>query len=150
MPGPRPKPTVVKIREGNPSKRALPKDEPKPEIKIPKPPAHLSKEAKTEWRRLSKELFKLGLLSEIDRTALAAYCQVYGRWVQAEKEIEKTGWFAVSEKGGLYQTPAVSIANKCLDQMKSYLVEFGMTPSSRTRIKAEKPKDVSSKPWADL
>jgi P27 family predicted phage terminase small subunit len=40
------------------------------------------------------------------------------------------------------KNPAVAIANEQLKTMKSYLVEFGMTPSSRSKLHVEKPKVV--------
>jgi phage terminase small subunit len=36
-------------------------------------PRHLSREAKVEWRRITRELKHLGLLTKIDRAALAIY-----------------------------------------------------------------------------
>lgn len=89
MAGRTPKPTHLKVLEGNPGKRALNKNEPKPQAKIPSCPSHLDKEAKVEWRRISKQLLQLGLLTEIDRAALAAYCQAWSRWVYAENKISE-------------------------------------------------------------
>jgi phage terminase small subunit len=47
----------------------------------------LSAEAKIEWRRVARALHRLGLLTSVDRAALAAYCQAYARWRQAEKAL---------------------------------------------------------------
>ena len=46
--GPAPKPTAIKILEGNPGKQKLNHNEPKPPtiIAIPKPPSRLLKDAK--------------------------------------------------------------------------------------------------------
>jgi phage terminase small subunit len=51
-----PKPTALKVLEGNPGKRPLNQNEPKPEKKAPNCPSWLLPDAKKEWRRLSKEL----------------------------------------------------------------------------------------------
>ena len=61
-----PKPTAVKELEGNPGKRPLNKNEPKPKQTAPKCPSWLEPDAKKEWRRLSKELESMGLLTEVD------------------------------------------------------------------------------------
>ena len=82
--GRKPKPTHLKLVTGNPGKRALNENEPKPELSLPSPPPHLDDEAKVEWGRVSERLYALGCLAEIDRAALAAYCQAYSRWVRAE------------------------------------------------------------------
>ena len=91
MRGAKPKPTNLKILQGNPGKRPLNKREPKPKLLIPDVPDHLTQSARDEWDRVSRELYMLGLLSSIDRSALAGYCQAYSRWVDAEEGIRKTG-----------------------------------------------------------
>lgn len=73
--GRKPKPTHLKLVTGNPGKRALNENEPKPPPSLPSPPSHLDEEARLEWERLSEQLYALGCLSEIDRAALAAYVQ---------------------------------------------------------------------------
>ena len=90
MRGRKPKPTIIKIREGNPGKRRINGDEPQPSGSQPTCPAHLSPTAKAEWKRLAQPLNKIGLLTQVDRAALAAYCQSYGRWVEAERKLTET------------------------------------------------------------
>ena len=115
-------------------KRYINQNEPKPEIAIPDCPEFLSKEAVLEWNRISLELSVLGVLARIDRAALAAYCQVWARWAKAEADLNERGEFTLTEKGNAIQNPYLAIANKALKQMREYLIEFGMTPSSRSRI----------------
>ena len=134
MGGRRPKPTILKKLAGNPGKRPLNKNEPKPEIAIPDRPKFLTQEAVLEWKRITLELSVLGVLAQIDRAALAAYCQVWARWAKAEADLNERGEFTLTEKGNEIQNPYLAIANKCLKQMREYLTEFGMTPSSRSRI----------------
>ena len=69
--GRKPKPTAIKVLEGNPGKRALNEMEPQPEKKAPKCPVWLDKEAKKEWKRISKQLEDLGILTEVDMAAFA-------------------------------------------------------------------------------
>ncbi len=75
--GRKPKPTAVKVLEGNPGKRSLNTGEPKPEKKAPRCPAWLEDEAKKEWKRMAKQLEHLGILTEIDMAAFAGYCQAF-------------------------------------------------------------------------
>ncbi len=82
--GRKPKPTNLKILHGNPGKRPLNLNEPKPMKVVPTCPPHLMPDAKAEWERMSDKLYSLGLLTEIDGTAFAIYCQTYGRWIEAE------------------------------------------------------------------
>lgn len=151
MRGRKPKPTHLKLVTGNPGRRPLNKSEPKPTLELPTPPAELSEDAAAEWGRVSVALHKAGLLSGIDRAALAAYCQAYGRWVKAERAIAEmgkrdplTGGLMIkTTNGNAIQNPLVGTANKAMADMVRYAAEFGMTPSARSRIKAEgeKPED---------
>ena len=101
---------------------------------VPECPGHLSVLAREEWARITVELAAIGLLSRLDRAALAAYCQAWGRWVGAEKRIAKRGLTHTTPKGVLMPSPYLGIANRAMKQMKEFLTEFGLTPSSRTRI----------------
>ena len=72
MRGRKPKPTRLKLIEGNPGKRATNQHEPRPEPKVPTCPAHLCPAAKAEWKRLAQELFVLGIVTALDRAAASA------------------------------------------------------------------------------
>ena len=135
-PGPQPKPTHLKVLHGNPGKRSINKREPKPKVEIPRCPSHLNKEAKKEWKRISKDLVQLGLLSNIDRAALAGYCQAWGRWLESETLLREHGTLIKSPSGFLMQSPILAIANKALEQMRQYLNELGLSPASRSRVTA--------------
>ncbi len=134
MGGRRPKPTVLKKLAGNPGKRPLNKNEPQPKSSIPDCPRFLAKEAVLEWNRITVELSVLGVVTQIDRAALAAYCQVWARWARAEDKLNQEGEVVLTDNGSPIQNPYLSIANKALKQMREFLIEFGMTPSSRSRI----------------
>jgi len=83
---------------------------------------------------------RLKLLTIVDRAALAAYCQAWGRWVEAENNIQRFGAVIKTPKGLPLVNPYLRIAERAIDQMRKFLVEFGMTPSSRSRIKASDPE----------
>ena len=134
MGGRRPKPTAGKELAGNPGRRKLNKAEPKPKAGTPKVPAHLTKIAKAEWKRLAPELGNLALLTEVDRAAFEVYCETYATWVRAKKETEKG--FTYEHNGLRRMKPEVKIAEQALRLLRLYAIEFGLTPSSRTRIAA--------------
>jgi len=139
MAGRKPIPTKYKLLKGTAQKCRM-RNEPEPEIRIPRAPKHLNKIAKKEWRQISKELHQLGLISEIDRSALAAYCQAFSRWVEAEELIEKSGLLVKTKSGNIIQNPAVGTANRAMELMHKFLTEFGMTPSSRSKVNVTERK----------
>ena len=137
-PGPRPQPSNIKKLRGNPSGRPLNPAEPKPDMTLPEPPDMLSEDARKQWDLVAPQLHSMGVLSQIDATALEMYCVAFGQWRHAQEKIRLLGPIIKIEKTGyLQQSPYMQIANKSFDQMKAMLSEFGMTPSSRTRIAAE-------------
>ena len=73
--GRKPKPSQLKLVTSNPGKRQVNRKEAKAKAAIPAPPHHLTVDAVDEWNRVATELFHLGILSEIDRAALAASMQ---------------------------------------------------------------------------
>src|SRR5437764_15483626 len=82
MRGRRPKPTRLKMLTGNPGKRPLNGNEPRPAAAVPECPAELGTLARTEWNRLVGELAALRLLTNLDRAALAAYSGAYALWAE--------------------------------------------------------------------
>jgi len=148
--GRRPLPTAVKKLRGNAGKRKLNDAEPKPKPGDPEMPEGLSAAAAAEWRSIAPELRQLGVLTKIDGKALAAYCHAFARWMEAEVEIRRLG-IVVMEPifngerflGCKYKkNPAVTISETAQKIMKAFLVEFGMTPSSRSRVRIEKPTEA--------
>lgn len=121
-------PTQLKIVKGTAQKCRINTAEPKPTSKLPACPTWVSTEGKKEWKRLSKELIKTGVVTGFDFIGLATLCNMWGEYVD----------------GATGAADPVSVAH--ITQMRLYLVEFGMTPSSRSKVHAgegDKPKD----PW---
>ena len=102
---------------------------------LPRCPAHLTEVARKEWRRLAKPLFDMGVLSVTDRAALAAYCQAWARWVEAEEHLQKGPALLKTPSGHVQQSPWLSIANKQLEIMGRYMAELGLSPSARARLR---------------
>lgn len=143
--GPKPLPANVHVLRGNASKlpRASLQDTVCPPAAIPSAPDHLNAEALEEWQRVTPLLLQLGLITEIDRAALAGYCQAYGRWVNAERTIARLNGESENGHGGeIDVTPSgykqISVheqrSNRALETMAKFAAEFGMTPSSRSRV----------------
>ena len=150
QPGPKPLPTHLKLMRGTLRKDRLNRKEPKVAPAVPSCPRHLGKEAKHEWRRVSKELRAMGLLTKVDRAALAMYCDAWGRWVDALEALRRYGVMVKSPSGFPMQSPYLAVANKAMEQMRLLLGEFGMSPSARTRIHAQPVPEEEESKWAGL
>lgn len=153
--GPLPKPTALKLLEGNPGKRALDLSAGiNPRVEIPSPPKHLSKEALREWKRITPLLEELGLISGLDRTALALYCQAQGRLYELENAfaakvkllVDQQGLdyaeavyqvsHAVTPSGYAQQSVITQLIKSSREQVNRYLMHFGLSPAARGRVQA--------------
>ena len=134
MRGRRPKPTRMKVLTGNPGKRPLNQFEPRPNPIVPDCPPELGPAAQREWARLVGELSSLGMITKLDRAALATYCGAYALWAEATEAIQKFGAMVKSPTGYPMQSPYISIANRQAEIMMRIASEFGFTPASRSRL----------------
>lgn len=136
------KPTHLKLLEGNRGKRNL-KDrhEPEPRAKAPPCPRQLDYEARKEWKRAAKELLVLGILTSVDRAALAAYCQAWSTYVTALDHLRSEPMIFKTEKGYPVRNPWFDIASTAQAHMKSFMTEFGLTPASRSRLNIAPPPE---------
>lgn len=142
MRGPSPMPTKLKELRGNPGKRALNVNEPQPLAAKVTCPRWLPTAAKREWRRIAPELVRLGLLTLVDRGALAAYCEAWAEAIMAHETLQREGYTFETEKGYRGVHPMVAVKNKALLRMRAFASEFGLTPSVRSRLSVEPPKAV--------
>ena len=134
------KPTALKKLQGNPGKRKLNKNEPALVLGEPLMPLGLSAEAQEEWRRIVPMLLKMKILTEAHGKALAAYCSCYALWMRAEQQIAELG-ITLRTEFGYKMNPAVRVRSDALRQMKSFLIEFGLTPASGSKLSVSNARD---------
>ncbi|HEY3432536.1 MAG TPA: phage terminase small subunit P27 family [Rhodocyclaceae bacterium] len=156
--GPQPQSATVHLLRGNPSKKPLQDllDEFKPEVEIPDAPSWLWAEAKKEWKRISPELEKYGLISKLDRSALVLYCQAWAEYVwhkqmltrakneaaRKRKEAEDRGETYTGGDGVMVPTPNGGFtyshhwvgSRHASREVKMYLDMFGLHPAARSRV----------------
>lgn len=106
---------------------------------LPRCPKHLTPAATREWRRVVRALDGVGVLTAVDAAALAAYCQAYGRWVEAEDRLRESSLLYRTPGGHVQQSPLLGIIHKQLELMGRYMVELGLTPAARSRLSAALP-----------
>lgn len=131
--GRRPSPTALKQLRGNPGRRALNDREPTPtplatEVR---PPAHLSKEARSLWRSLTKQLADLRVLTGLDLPLLEVLVIHLGRHRSLAVQLR-----ALEDAGQI--DPSIASYQRALRReaeiVKSLAASFGLTPSDRTRL----------------
>ncbi len=150
--GRRPKPTAIKILQGNPGKRALNRREPRPcrlEAALARPPAWLAGEGRELWDRLVPALAAQGLATEADVEALALLCSSWGDWRAACDALAVNGATMAARSGARVPRPEVAIAARASRRVREWLTEFGLTPAAR-RGRAPLPTNPQADPMAEL
>jgi P27 family predicted phage terminase small subunit len=146
MRGRKPTPTPILAAQGSWRAKTR-RNEPQPDAAAPDPPDHLSEGAVAEWRRIVPIVMGMRVLTLADRAALAVYCAAFARWADAEREVAKNGAVVLTGQGYPIQNPHLAVANKAMEQIHKISCEFGLTPSSRSRVHAstdEQPKPVKA------
>lgn len=143
-PGRRPTPTHLKIVRGNPGKRSLPTNEPKPKGDLYSPPDWLTASQKANWRYAIANSPK-GLLKKLDRAALTAFVVAESIYREAAEQLARDKLFVfVGENKTMQQHPALAIVNKQMGIMLKAAAEMGFTPASRTRIQVRNDLDPAN------
>lgn len=136
----------------------MPDKEPQPAIgkKVPDCPAYLKGVARVEWKRIAPELHRMGLLTVIDHSELESYCYYHGLAVESAKELARmkktyrslvklrkkdpsvrlgsNGMVAFTSNGNTIMEPMLSVLKQAVEMKHRLLMEFGMTPASRSRL----------------
>lgn len=138
MPGPPRTPTALRLVKGNPSKRALNKNEPKPPSGVPLIPKHFNKQEKYWFKRVAQELDGMGVITTLDGMALELLIGAYVEWRKHRDYIDQEGeTYTVTTMSGdvlIKSHPRVAMLADAWKRLRGMMAEFGMTPSSRSKI----------------
>lgn len=151
--GPAPMPSALKDNPDN-------QDEPKPiavEIgQLREPPDDLTVHGKEKWNQMLPILVQMRVMTNADYEALEKYCDMSDRYQKAVDHIRQYGQVIEGHTDrGAYKiqaNPACQIENKLFTAMFKILQDFGFTPASRVKMKAQpkqKPKGGKLQAWKD-
>lgn len=87
------------------------------------------------WRSHAPDLSAAGVLTTWDVDAFAAYCGVVVQVRRAERILE-AGQVLKGRRDSAVTNPAWRIYRDALGLLRAYAMEFGLTPASRSQIRA--------------
>ena len=135
-----PKPTRLKIIEGNRGRRPLPSAEPQPRLAARlRSPVQLDAYGLRFWQHFATLLRRIRVLSECDCHALAAAAQWWSVYQRSMREL-KGSLTHTTEANGEIAKPAVGIARQAFQQCWSVMSAFGLNPGDRSKLRAIEPK----------
>ena len=135
--GPAPTPKSILEQRGsrradtNPDQMVAPREK-------PNAPKWLSKDARTIWQYITAELYEIGVLAKLDRTALARYCDYCAQWIEAKQHVEDDGPTSSYTDTKDVRRTRPSAHFRVMIELGRELArleqQFGLTPSARTRV----------------
>lgn len=141
-PGPKPKPTLAVIREGNPGKRPIADSAVLPPSALREPdwddllPGNESVAATAAalWRRNAPTLARsVGLVGE-QQEVLVDYCVTWARIEQGERAISRDGMLVPGALGSTVKNPWTTVLNQYRSHLRALIGELGLSPASASRI----------------
>lgn len=154
MAAPRPRPPLQVIRDGNPGKRPVregvklaPTDLTEPDwsevfdTDDPQPVVvRLRAVASREWVRVAPALQQSAGLNAVDTVLLTDYCVCVARIDQGERALTRDGALVQGERGW-QKSGWTTIVAQYRTQLRAYIVELGLSPSSRAKLAPPKGDD---------
>jgi P27 family predicted phage terminase small subunit len=135
--GAKPKPTYLRIINGNPRDKPLNLNEPIPTGNLHEAPAWLNSSQKEGWN-YAIEHAPPGLLKHLDRSILTIWVIAEDCHRQASQKVNEVGMLIKAPNTGLpIQSPYMAIQNKQAHIMMNAAAQLGFTPSSRSQISVE-------------
>lgn len=145
--GQRPKPARLKLLDGNPGKKPIPNEpQPTPVEGGLEAPAELTPRAKAEWDRLIGDVYAQRVVTTWDRATMAAYCQSYADWIEAQLHVNADGPVIPAKRTGTpMANPYLIEARRSKLDMLRFASDLGLTPVSRARLgTADAPPEAAS------
>ncbi|MDQ7970744.1 MAG: phage terminase small subunit P27 family, partial [Oxalicibacterium faecigallinarum] len=110
----------------------------------PECPEILTGLAKDEWKRIVNDLMTMGILSRVDRSALAIYCQAWADWMVLRKKLNAishgAGFIDQTGTGYKQMSALYQAANRAEERMLKAGALFGLNPSARASLNISAPQ----------
>ena len=133
--GPKPKPTALRVLEGNPGRLPIQPDEPKPSGGISMP-EHLQEASKKVWNQIIESM-PPSFFSVADMPLLAAFCEA---WADHSRATEALAHGADMANGGRV-SPLITIRNQAARTMATLGSRLGLSPADRVGLKTPAPQE---------
>ena len=149
------KPSHLKVVTGTSRPDRANPHEPTPHRTQPRPPRHLSADARKAWRQFADLLDDMGVLTVADAVALESLCECYAEIVRLRAALAARGadtYETMTTTGGLkvQPYPEVAMIGDADRRLRAWLGLFGLTPADRARVSASGNRPAEANPFALL
>lgn len=113
-------------------------DEPEPIPVSPEAPDWLSPEVGEVFAYTVAQLEAMGIAFAADRDALVAYCEAVALHQRVSHELIGEPLTVLGAQGNRVKNPLLQVQRDAAQTMRAFAQQFGLTPSARASVKAEK------------
>ena len=129
-------PKSIQRLRGNPRKRQLnASSDPDFETAVPSAPPNMTGHALTEWDRITQELAVKQIITLVDMSIIAVYCQTYADWIHHTEQLINEDEIITSTRGVPQINPRIKLVSRLREELAKYSSEIGITPTSRNKVK---------------
>lgn len=147
-----PKPTALKVIQGTDKQHPerVNHAEPQPPSGDLVRPTWVLPRARKHWHRFLFSIRSMNVGTPVDAESLGTLCNALQEYIDATKEIAKYGLVVLEHRydkdgnvvGDSYKAnPAVAARADSWRRANLMMQQFGLTPSSRAKLKVEKPEE---------
>ena len=142
--GPKPRPTHLKVIEGERESR-INRNEPLPSEGSVVAPDGMTEGARKVWDELAPDLIDKGCLTPWDIYSFEAFCEAVAQWRQCRDLLHsvKSDYGPLVERGaagGVIKSPYHQMMRDCEATMSRIGSRFGFTPGDRANLTIERPE----------
>lgn len=102
--------------------------------------------AMLEWRRVVPILVRTAGLADVDRSIIIDYCVIQARLWECERRLSVEGLIVMGQRGEC-RNPLTTVATQYRTQLKAYIGELGLSPSSRGQMTPPGDDDDDGDPF---
>lgn len=135
--GPPPLPSAIKRARGTYQSCRESPSEPRGTRGVPDMPPGLDDRERAEWQDLGARLLAMGVLHKQQLEAFELLVRAKCRFIALAERVREMGEVLTDANGDLYRNPVVVSAERAAVEYRRLLLEFGLTPSSATRVHAD-------------
>ena len=159
------KPTALKALQGTLQPCRTNKREPKPKVELARCPHNLKGTDGGAWLKLGKKLELMKVITGMDEMAFELLCGTYAEYIGARgalwvEDVSRPGKYiydpmyevSITNKDGstseyMKTRPEVAIVSDCWRRLEKMLSNFGLTPSSRSKVQTVGGDDDKTNPF---
>lgn len=132
-------PSVLNFLRGNPGKRAINHEEPKPDPLVVECPPELSDPVeRAEWERTIVPAIRIGQITVAERALAIGHCVQWAVWrSQLEDAAKHPHVIAAGKNRYPMPNPARSMANATYQLLRQTDSDLGLTPTTRSRVQTK-------------